>query len=123
MKALVYGGPGDGARLTTARDWLKTGQALERTLLTATVRGVATTLMTQPIEVPGLRALLADTTAGLVPQAIIRFGYGPPTLRRPLEEVVEGSARTLSPASDTGTTAWAIPVAQARIAGQSRKSP
>lgn len=78
------------------RDWLLTGQALERTLLTATVRSVATTLMTQPIEVPRLRMLLSDTAAALVPQVILRFGYGPPsppTPRRPLEEVVDGMAR------------------------------
>jgi len=75
------------------REWVKVGQALERTLLTATVRGVATTLMTQPLEIPQLRSLLADSAAELVPQAIVRFGYGPPspaTLRRPLEEVVDG---------------------------------
>jgi hypothetical protein len=74
-------------------DWLQAGQALECTLLTATVRGVATTLMTQPLEIPTLRALLSRTADGLVPQAIVRFGYGPPsppTQRRPLDEVVEG---------------------------------
>jgi nitroreductase len=84
----------------SARDWLKTGQALERTLLTATVRSVATTLMTQPIEVPRLRMLLSDTTAALVPQAIIRFGYGPPgtpTPRRPLEDVVDGMVQNTAP--------------------------
>lgn len=77
----------------TRRDWLIAGQALERVLLTATVRGVATTLMTQPLEIPELRALMADVTRDRVAQAIIRFGYGPPsptTPRRPLEEVVEG---------------------------------
>lgn len=81
------------------RDWLLTGQALERTLLTATVRGVATTLMTQPMEVPRLRTLLSDTSAALLPQVIIRFGYGPPgtpTPRRPLEEVVD-IVRTAQP--------------------------
>jgi nitroreductase len=75
------------------RQWVSAGQALERTLLTATVRGVATTLMTQPLEIPQLRDLLADPTTGLIPQVIIRFGYGPPspmTPRRPVEEVIEG---------------------------------
>jgi nitroreductase len=86
----------------TQRDWLMAGQALERTLLTATVRGLATSLMTQPIEVPNMRELLADTEYGRQPQAILRFGYGPPspaTPRRPLEEVVAG----LSPAMVVGT--------------------
>ncbi|MGE5828026.1 MAG: Acg family FMN-binding oxidoreductase [Micromonosporaceae bacterium] len=106
------------------RDWLKIGQALERTLLTATVRGVATTLMTQPIEVPRLRMLLSDTTAALVPQAIVRFGYGPPgtpTPRRPLEQVVDGMASR--PTRYADATASAMPAAQARISGQLRKSP
>jgi hypothetical protein len=51
--------------------------------------------MTQPLEIPHLRDLLTDPESGLVPQAIVRFGYGPasaPTPRRPLEEVVEGMA-------------------------------
>lgn len=80
----------------TQRDWLIAGQALERVLLTATVRGVATTLMTQPMEVPRLRMLLSDTAAALMPQVILRFGYGPPsppTPRRPLEDVVDGMLR------------------------------
>jgi len=78
------------------RHWVLAGQALERTLLTATVRSVATTLMTQPMEVPNLRDLLVDSAASLVPQLIVRFGYGPPsapTPRRPLEEVVDGLER------------------------------
>jgi hypothetical protein len=72
--------------------WLRSGQALERALLTAAHRGVAATLMTQPLEIPRFRELLVDSAAALVPQAIVRFGYGPPspaTPRRPLEEVVE----------------------------------
>jgi nitroreductase len=81
----------------TPRQWVVAGQALERVLLTATVRGVATTLMTQPLEIPRFRELLCDSAAGLVPQAIVRFGYGPPsasTPRRPLEAVVEGLTPT-----------------------------
>ena len=77
---------GDGAR-----EWLRAGQALERTLLTATVHGLATTLMTQPLEFPELRDLLSDAAARRTAQAIIRIGYGPPspaTPRRPLSEVL-----------------------------------
>ncbi|HEX7746412.1 MAG TPA: nitroreductase family protein, partial [Micromonosporaceae bacterium] len=59
------------------REWLRAGLALERTLLTATVRGLASTLMTQPLEIPQLRALLADSAGGRIAQAILRFGYGP----------------------------------------------
>jgi nitroreductase len=78
--------PGD-----TPREWLRGGQALERTLLTATVRGLASTLMTQPVEVPDLRTLLQDPAHGYAAQAILRFGYGPlsaPSPRRPLEDVL-----------------------------------
>jgi nitroreductase len=85
--AVLYS-PGD-----SPEDWLRAGQALERTLLTATVRGVATTLMTQPLEIPELRELIADARTGRQPQAIIRFGYATatsaPTPRRPLAAVVD----------------------------------
>nr|MDT0660404.1 nitroreductase family protein [Micromonospora sp. DSM 115978] len=72
------------------RDWLRAGQALQRVLLTATVRGLASTLMTQPLEVPRLRAALADP-AGRTAQVVIRFGYGPPSAaapRRPLADLL-----------------------------------
>ncbi|MDG4830897.1 nitroreductase [Solwaraspora sp. WMMD1047] len=72
------------------RDWLRAGQALQRVLLTATVRGLASTLLTQPLETPTLRTQL-DGPAGQAAQAIIRLGYGPPSAaapRRPLAEVL-----------------------------------
>lgn len=75
----------------TPEHWLRAGQALERTLLTATVRGLATTPMTQPLEIPELRALLTPTGSVGFPQVILRIGYGPasPTsARRPLAEVL-----------------------------------
>jgi nitroreductase len=74
------------------RTWLRAGQALERVLLTATAAGLQSTLMTQPLEYPQLRALLDDTANGRVAQAIIRLGYGSdvpaPAPRRPLAEVL-----------------------------------
>jgi nitroreductase len=73
----------------TPQQWLRAGQALERVLLTATVRGLATTPLTQPLELPRLRKLLTDGTG--VPQVILRIGYGPATAaspRRPLSDVV-----------------------------------
>jgi nitroreductase len=83
------------AVLSTSSDgpeaWLRSGQALERVLLTATVRGLATTPMTQPVEIGGLRALLCGNAADRVAQAIVRIGYGPassPSPRRPLDEVL-----------------------------------
>src|SRR5262245_18588517 len=45
-----------------AAAWVHAGQALERVLLTATARGLATTLLTQPLELPSLRALLNDAS-------------------------------------------------------------
>lgn len=63
----------------TVAEWLRAGQALQRTLLTATVHGVSATLMTQPLEIPRLRALMRDPDTGHAAQAVIRFGYG----RRP----------------------------------------
>ncbi|MDW5330434.1 nitroreductase family protein [Plantactinospora sp. KLBMP9567] len=78
-------------RSDTPYEWLRCGQALERALLTSTVRGLASTIMTQPVEVPDLRALLEDPADGYHAQAVLRFGYGPPgaaSARRPLTDVL-----------------------------------
>ncbi len=75
----------------TPMDWLRTGQAMERVLLTATVRGVSNTPMTAPTELPELRQLLTARDDLRAAQVILRLGYGdpcPPTPRRPLEDVV-----------------------------------
>ena len=83
---LVLRTTGDGPR-----DWVRAGQAMQRVLLTATVRGVATTPMTQALEVPDIRRLLTDPTRHRYPQLILRVGYGRPasaTPRRPLAEVL-----------------------------------
>jgi nitroreductase len=73
-------------------DWLRAGAALQRVLLTTTVRGLAATPLSQIIEVPRLRALLADSMTGQVVQTVLRVGYpttsAPATPRRPLEEVI-----------------------------------
>jgi hypothetical protein len=59
------------------RDWLVAGQALQRLLLTATAAGVAVAFLNQPTEVPDLRTKLAAVLgAGLVPQLVLRLGYG-----------------------------------------------
>jgi nitroreductase len=89
----------------TRYDWLRGGQALERTLLTAAVRGMESTLLTQPMEIPDLRALLRSPVDGYVAQAVLRFGYGPPSApspRRPVEEVLILDERAESP-TVTGT--------------------
>jgi nitroreductase len=81
---------GDGRR-----EWLRAGQAMQRTLLTATVRGLASSLLTQPLEISELRTMLMDDGTRH-PQAIIRFGYGrpaPTTPRRPVEDVLVAGTR------------------------------
>jgi nitroreductase len=75
----------------TPYHWLRAGEALERVLLTATVRGVAATMMSQPLEVPELRRLLNDPATMRIAQVVLRLGYGlpsPPSPRRPLEDVL-----------------------------------
>jgi nitroreductase len=76
----------------TRADWLRAGAALQRVLLTATRRGLAATPLSQLLEIPRLRGLLADAVTGQVVQTILRIGYTTtpalPTPRRPLSEVV-----------------------------------
>jgi nitroreductase len=75
----------------TTRSWVDSGQALQRVLLVATVRNLAATPMSQPLEIPALRELVADTTTGRWAQVILRLGYAPPTTptpRRPLTDVL-----------------------------------
>jgi nitroreductase len=76
-------------------DWLAAGQALARTLLVATDRGLAAGFVNQPVQVPPLRARLRETLRiGGWPQMVLRVGYPhrqvPPTPRRPVDEVLEG---------------------------------
>jgi nitroreductase len=73
------------------QDWLRAGQALERVLLTATVHGVATTPLTQAVEVSQLRKLVSASSERHVVQSIIRLGYAgrvARTPRRPLADVL-----------------------------------
>ena len=85
--AVLYAGDTPG-------QWLHAGQALQRVLLTATARGVATSLLTQPLEIPELRDRLTEPVTGWPAQAIIRLGYArrvaARSLRRPLSEVLLG---------------------------------
>ncbi|MEU1285942.1 hypothetical protein [Kitasatospora sp. NPDC005856] len=84
--------PGDGPL-----DWLRTGQALERVWLLATLHGVRLTVWHQAIEWPDTRWALRDPAAGPGHvQLVLRAGYGPPgaaTPRRTAEETLgEGTA-------------------------------
>jgi nitroreductase len=84
------------AVLTTARDqpadWLRAGQALQRILLTATVRGISASFLYQSIE---LRDMYPDDAPAWPwpenPQMVIRLGYGKNGVaspRRPLDDVL-----------------------------------
>jgi nitroreductase len=73
-------------------EWLRTGQALERILLTATVRGLAVTPMSAPTEVTEVRRLLGDPRQRRMVQLVLRLGYGPAGVgspRRPLAEMLD----------------------------------
>jgi nitroreductase len=76
----------------TPADWLRAGSALQRVLLTATLHGLAATPLSQLVEVPRLRVLLADSISGQVVQSVLRIGYptmpAPPTPRRPIDDVI-----------------------------------
>ena len=81
----------------TLPDWLMIGEALARLLLTATVLGLSTSFLNQPVEVPSLRLKLADVVGHPHPQLVLRIGYGPQvraTPRRPVHEVL---SRTRTP--------------------------
>ncbi len=85
------------ALLSTAQDrpedWLRSGMALERVLLLATLEGLATSFVTQALEWHELRWPLRDPTSGMAyVQMVLRLGYGRPgtrTPRRPVAEVLD----------------------------------
>ncbi|MCM2579765.1 Acg family FMN-binding oxidoreductase [Streptomyces meridianus] len=74
-------------------DWLRTGQAVERVLLVATVHGLRASFATQALEWPDLRWALRDPVTGTGHvQLVLRFGYGAPgpaTPRRAVHEVLD----------------------------------
>lgn len=78
--------PGD-----TVQDRLRAGQAMQRVLLNATACGLSASFLSQPIEVPYIRAALRSLLGGRHhPQTVFRIGYGHPavpTPRRPLADV------------------------------------
>lgn len=75
-------------------DWLRAGQALQRTLLLACRHGLQASYLNQPVQDAALRERLrAITGGGAHPQLLLRFGHAgaslPPTPRRPLAEVLD----------------------------------
>lgn len=60
-------------------DWLRAGQAMQRVLLQATLDGLATSLMSQPLEWPELRSSVRDPSSAIgFVHMVFRFGCGPP---------------------------------------------
>jgi hypothetical protein len=84
------------AVLGTAGDWgadqVQAGQVLQRVLLTATDLGLAASMFSQPIEVPGVREQLRIALGRQAPpQMLLRFGYAisaPRSRRRPVSDVL-----------------------------------
>ena len=76
----------------TPADWVRAGQALERSLLVATAEGLSASFMNQPLEHHDLRWQVRSPLTGVgVTQMIMRIGYGvpvPATPRRPVSEVL-----------------------------------
>lgn len=75
----------------TPKERLLAGQGLERLLLLATARGLATGPLTQALENPATRALARELAGGGAPQMILRYGRArsvPPTPRRAVDDVV-----------------------------------
>ena len=87
----ILGVPGDWPV-----DQITAGQALQKVLLTATDAGLATSMISQPIEVPAARDQLRRSLGRTgYPQLALRLGYGTPpgrpTSRRAVGEVVHGA--------------------------------
>ena len=82
----------------SALDWLRAGEATSVILLTATRHGLASSPLTQPLEVDDTREFIRShvTTAHTFhPQILLRIGWAPAgaaelpaTPRRPLDDVV-----------------------------------
>lgn len=84
----VFVGPADDQA-----GWIAVGRAFERFALQATVMGVRTAHLNQPVEVAALRPSFASFlgVGGRRPDLVLRFGRGPtlpPSLRRPLQAVL-----------------------------------
>jgi len=102
-KPLLEAGSGDDRYTTylafatatdTRADWLRTGEAVSAVLLTATTLGIASSVLSEVVEVPGARALLHELVAPAgFPQLTVRLGLNasgpdiPLTPRRPCNEV------------------------------------
>jgi nitroreductase len=76
---------------------LRAGEALSAVLLQATHFGLATSPLSQPLEIGATRQVLQDEVLGgtLSPQIVLRLGWAPansplpPTPRRPVDEIID----------------------------------
>ena len=73
--------------------WIRVGRAYERFALMATVLGIRTAHLNQPVEVPAVRQALADwlNLEDRLPDLVVRFGYAPAmpmSLRRPVAAII-----------------------------------
>jgi nitroreductase len=67
---------------------LQAGQAMQRVLLAATTVGLSASFLSQPVEVPGIRDELRRALGGsLVPQTMLRIGFGSPVPATPRRSV------------------------------------
>jgi nitroreductase len=71
---------GDG---DTPVDWLRAGEGLSALLLTATVRGVASSPMSEVVETPRTREMLAELVGGRRPYLVVRLGRAAETTPPP----------------------------------------
>jgi hypothetical protein len=81
-----------------AMDWLRAGEATSAILLTATRHGLASSPLTQPLEVDDTREFIRSRVATAHrahPQILLRIGWAaagaeelPPTPRRSLDDIV-----------------------------------
>jgi hypothetical protein len=75
------------------RHWIAVGRSFERFALQATLLGIRTAHLNQPVEVPAIRAEFAAWLGapGVRPDLVIRFGRAPAmpmSLRRPVSAVL-----------------------------------
>ncbi len=77
----------------TPQGWVDVGRAFQRFALQATVLGIRTAMVNQPVEVAALRPQFASLCGltGQRPDLVVRFGRGPAmpwSLRRPVSAVL-----------------------------------
>jgi nitroreductase len=86
-----------GSKADEPCEWLRTGQALQRVLLTACAMGLQASFLNQPVHVDGLRSRLRELAPeALVPQILLRLG-------RPASELAAVPRRSLQSVCDV---AW-----------------